>query len=398
MTDSNVSGRARRDTAWKRDGRAKGIYWRPKAGGGKGWGFYNPRIGRVEGGCHTRQQAINKRAKAQLDQSAGLPAPDPRIRFKDLAEADRETKKRRLRAASLAVYEYSLDNIILPELGHLKPSQCGPDRIARLYRDLETSGLMPATMRRYLSPLGPIFKLALRRGLISVNPLELLTSDERPTGGGVADHYDWEASEISGLLATAQAHDARPESRQPYFPLTKLLTLSGARVGECLAAQWCDTDLLGGVWRVRHSLDRDGTLEKPKTPAGEREVWLSQGLVETLVQHKPLDATDDDFVFASNTNPERPISYHNYRARGFQPVLEKAGLAGKGITIHSLRSAAISLYATRGLTLHETAKVMGQKNPDVTWRHYYRLFDKSNLAERVRAAQSSLTDIETTNP
>ena len=37
--------------------------------------------------------------------------------------------------------------------------------------------------------------------------------------------------------------------------------------------------------------------------------------------------------------------------------------------------------------------MMGQKNPQVTWRHYYRLFDKSSVAERVRAAQSRITDL-----
>ncbi len=36
---------------------------------------------------------------------------------------------------------------------------------------------------------------------------------------------------------------------------------------------------------------------------------------------------------------------------------------------------------------------MGQKNPQVTWRHYYRLFDKSTVAERVRAAQATIADL-----
>jgi len=395
VTDSTVSRSARRDT-WKRDGKAKGIYWRPRSKGGKTWGFYNPRIGRVEGGCRTRQEAIDKRARAQLDKSAGLPAPDTRARISDLAEDVREVKRARLRSSSFSAFEHALDNVLLPEVGHLKPSQCGPDRIARLIRDLETRGLAPATIRRYVSPLGAIFSLALRRGAISINPLELLTADERPTGGGVSDHYEWAPEEISALLTAAEALDQRPESRYGYAPLVKLLVLTGLRVSEALALRWQEVDLLGGLLLVRHSLNRDGTLGKPKTDAGEREVWLSQGLVETLVQLKPLDATEVDFVFASKSNRERPISYHNFRSRGFEPALEKAGLHGNGITIHSLRSAAISLYATRGLTLHETAKVMGQQNPDVTWKHYYRLFDKSNLAERVREAQSSITT-ESTN-
>ena len=60
------------------------------------------------------------------------------------------------------------------------------------------------------------------------------------------------------------------------------------------------------------------------------------------------------------------------------------------ITIHSLRSAAISLYAARGLTMLETATVMGQADPGVTWKHYARLFDRSDVEARVRAAQASL--------
>jgi integrase len=99
-------------------------------------------------------------------------------------------------------------------------------------------------------------------------------------------------------------------------------------------------------------------------------------------------ATDDQFVFS--TTGRRPVSYHNFRERGFTPAVERAGLAGNGITIHGLRSAAISLYAARGLSLVEVATIMGQRDPTVTWKHYLRLFDRSDVNTRVRAAQASL--------
>jgi hypothetical protein len=40
----------------------------------------------------------------------------------------------------------------------------------------------------------------------------------------------------------------------------------------------------------------------------------------------------------------------------------------------------------------ETATIMGQSggNPGVTWKHYARLFDRSDVEARVRAAQASL--------
>jgi hypothetical protein len=69
------------------------------------------------------------------------------------------------------------------------------------------------------------------------------------------------------------------------------------------------------------------------------------------------------------------VSYWNFRRRGFVHALAEAGLAGKGITVHGLRSAAISIYASPGeLTFEEVATVMGQDDPHTTWKHYFKLF------------------------
>ena len=100
-----------------------------------------------------------------------------------------------------------------------------------------------------------------------------------------------------------------------------------------------------------------------------------------------------EFVFS--TTGQRPVSYDNFRDRGFTPALERAGLAGKGITIHGLRSAAVSLYAARGLSMPETATVMGQADAGATGKHYARLFDRSDVNARVRAARASLSEPST---
>jgi hypothetical protein len=67
------------------------------------------------------------------------------------------------------------------------------------------------------------------------------------------------------------------------------------------------------------------------------------------------------------------------------------GLAGQGITIHGLRSAAISLYAARDLTVVEVADLVGHADGGATLlKHYARLFDRSDVEARARAAQASL--------
>ena len=378
---------AKRDTSWKKDGRAKGVYWRKLATGSKAWSYY------ADGKRHSaasRQEAIDGKAKAGLRKSAGLPAPDTRVLIRDLAEEVRETKRRRLRGSSFEAFERSLDKIILPELGHLRVTEVGADRIARLVRDLEGRGLQPASIRRYLSPLGPIFKLAVRRGVVHTSPVALLSDEERPTGGGVKDHYVWSAEEISKLIASAAELGKRADARYDYSPLIHLLALTGLRVSEALALRWTDVNLLAAELQVRGSWSRSGELTAPKTAAGFRTMPLSPGLVDLLIGLKPEDATDDDFVFASKANRRRPISYFNFRRRGFELALKRAGLADRGITIHGLRSAAASILIRQGLSPVEVAEVLGHADANITLRVYAKLFDRSDVAARVRKAQGAL--------
>jgi integrase len=389
MATNSLSTTPKRDTAWKRDGRVKGVYWRRRADGSKSWGFY------AEGKIHSalsRQAAIDEKARAGLRKSAGLPAPDTRVLIRDLAEDVRELKRRKLRPSSFAVFEYALDTVILPAVGHLKPAQVGPDRVARLIRDLEERGLAPASIRRYLVPLTAIFKLAIRRGIVHTSPIQLLSDDERPRGGGLREHYVWSPTEISALITAAHDLGRRPDARYDYAPLIETLAITGLRVSEALALRVEDVDLVDQVLHVRHSIARTGgDLCEPKTAAGKRAIPLAPGLVDLFVRIIPSEAQPDDFVFHARGNPRRPLSYFNFRMRGFRPALELARLDRKGITIHSLRSAAASLYAAHGITDVELATVLGHADANITRRVYAKLFDPKAVHEKIRTAQTSIS-------
>jgi integrase len=382
-----------RDTGWKRDPKgARGIRRRvsPTSPTGFAWGHYDTRTGKTVTDGPRRKDAIDAQARARVDTSKGLPAPDTRVLIRDLAAEVREIKARKLR--NPVVDLYAIDKIIVPELGHLKPSQVGPDRLARLVRDLEEQGMSPASIRRYLVPLTAIFKLAIRRGIVHTSPMALLSNDERPTGGGQREHRIWSTEEISRLISKAEELGSRSDARYDYAPLIRLLVLTGLRVGEALALRKADVDLLGGVLRVEHSGGRKGAeLSDPKTEAGKREVPLSVGVVSFLAQLIPADAAEDDFVFHAKGNPKRPMSCWNFRSRGFAKALEAAGLDGQGITIHSLRSAAASLYAARGVTDVELATLLGHADANITRKVYTKLFDPKAVHEEIRAAQDSIS-------
>jgi integrase len=306
----------------------------------------------------------------------------------------RESKRRKLRSTSFAAFEYALDSIILPELGNFKPAALGPDRIEKLRRDLSDgrvtgSKLSEKSVRRYLTPLSAIYKLALRRGVVSVSPMALL---ETPEKDAPRERFEWSREAIAKLIIAAEDLGRRPDARYDYSPLIQVLVSTGLRVGEALALRRCDVDLLRGRLHVRHTWTRGGRLAPPKTHAGVRVVPLSPGLVELFVQLIPEDAGDEDFVFHAKGNPTRPVSYFNLRRRGFEPAVKAAGLQGRGITIHALRHAAVSLYASAGLTLVEVASIVGHADASVTAEIYAHLFDRSDVEARVRAAQGSLSE------
>jgi integrase len=139
-----------------------------------------------------------------------------------------------------------------------------------------------------------------------------------------------------------------------------------------------------------HRVAAEGTLGPPKTAAGVRVVPISDDLVKLLATVIPADAHEDEFVFHARGNATRPLSYFNFRVRGFEPALRAAGLDGKGITVHQLRHAAVSLFASRGLTTVEVATIVGHADSSITAKVYSHLFDRSDVEARVRAAQASI--------
>ena len=383
-----------RNPTWGRGTKGeRGVYSRippsgPTSDQHRTWGYYDAgKIVRVEGG---RADAIAARSKAMLRKAAGLPPVDTRVTVAALIEEEREAQRRKNRAASFAAFEYAADKIIVPEIGHLRPGQLvGNDRLERLKRDLMDGKITGKRLRwksakRYLNPLGLISRRAIKRGILSVNLLAMI--DEEPDEP--KRRFEWSPDAISALLLSARDLDGRPKARYSYAPLIGFLMLTGLRVGEALGLRAGAVDLLGGRLVVQHSWGRHGELGPPKTAAGLRVVPLGDQLVALLASLIPTDADPEDFVFHARNDSRRPISYNNFRSRGFLPAVEAAGLAGS-VTIHDLRRAAASVYA-KSITLTELAAILGHADASTTARVYALPYDRPEIERRVRAAQASL--------
>lgn len=81
MSYLTVTAKPKRDLGWKRDGKAKGIYWR-KLASGKGWGYYH--AGKIHSAA-SRPAAVEAKAEAQVRKSKGLPELDGSVTIAMLA-------------------------------------------------------------------------------------------------------------------------------------------------------------------------------------------------------------------------------------------------------------------------------------------------------------------------
>jgi integrase len=379
MQQGSSTRKSKRDTGWKRVKR--GVYRR-----GQEWGFYSTQLGRVQGGFGSQDEAEIAKANDKIRKKKGAPAPNTRSKlddYFDLVEQRKDWKPLDLYALKLA----------REHLGHLKPAQCGPDRLERYEADLASgkitgNPLGRESVDRYMCVLPPVFRLAVRDGAIPVSPLSLIEREKRPAK---KPQHRWSREDIANLIDAAERLAREPKARYDYSPIIRTQIATGMRPSEVLALRVEDVDLLGGRIFVRHSLQRTGPQLGPtKTEAGVRVVPLSDELVKFYVKLIPEDAAPDDFVFHALGNPKRAISYTNYRDRGFTPAVKAAGLDGKGITPHKLRRAFVSAAQWAGVTLVEVSGIVGHADPSVTAKAYSDIFEPEDAHRRVREAQSKV--------
>jgi integrase len=151
-----------------------------------------------------------------------------------------------------------------------------------------------------------------------------------------------------------------------------------------LGLLWEDVNLEDATLSVKRSLDVDGTLKTPKNPASRRTLKLTPRALAALKAHKAHqneerlragDMWEDNNLVFPNTIG-KPMNAGNFYRREFLPLLESAGLAGEGLTFHSLRHTFATTLAAKGV-YHSTAqKMMGHSDIRMTLAIYTHAKDE----------------------
>jgi integrase len=357
--------------------RHRGVTYRERADGSRQYFVYaQGKQHPVEGG---EREAVARQAELRGRVARGEKLAPMNVRFGSLAE-DWFASKRKLRPWTRSGYRAALDNELLPRFGGLKLPQVTPDRIAALVRELEGRDLSGSYIQNILKPLSGTMTLAVRRGLLSVNPVSVLTPDERPTVVR-RGFRELGPAEVERLLTAAEGAD--------YFALIKTAIYTGLRLGELLGLQWADVDLEAASLHVHKQWTREAELAEPKTAAAIRRVVLAPDMCQFLREHRERAlargrARPQDFAFASRRGT--PVGHRNV-CRAFTRIVKEANLDGEPkLTFHGLRHLYASLMIERGISSTVLAEQMGHTSSTITEQRYIHLFNRVRTDEAVREA------------
>ncbi len=298
------------------------------------------------------------------------------------------------KASSLRGYAQGLRDHVLPELGTARLSELDRVELQDLADRMLATGADPSTIRNAIAPVRAIYRRAVKRGEVAVNPTSGL---ELPASQGRRDRIA-DPAEAVELLGALPQHDRALWATALY---------AGLRRGELMALRWEDIDLATGVIRVTRSYDpKSRAFITPKSRAGERTVPIAAVLRGYLLEHKLRTGRGEGLAFGLSA--ERPFTSSNVwrrahtawkrarakRARelGLEPDSVEAGF--EPIGLHECRHTFASLMIAAGVNAKALSTYMGHSTISITLDRYGKLM-RGNEAEAAGLLDAHLVRADT---
>ena len=274
--------------------------------------------------------------------------------------------------ATVRGYERALRLRLLPEFGHVRLSGLRRNDVQDFIDRMLADGLSASTIKNTLDPLRVIYRRAIRRDEVSIDPTAGL---DIPADRGRRDRFATPA-EAARLIAAA------PDEQRALWA-TAFYT--GLRRGELRELRWSDVDLTASMIRVERALDDSGEVIRTKTEAGERDVPILSALKRELATHKLRTGRDgDDLVFGRTAaapfipSTVRSRALKAWEAANARTVAEAQrdglevdeALLLAPIALHEARHSAASLLRAAGVDFKMISAIIGHSSVVITFDRY----------------------------
>ena len=213
-------------------------------------------------------------------------------------------------------YLYTYDHFIRDSFGRRRLVDIKYTDVKKFYYSrLTEKGYSAATVDNVHTQLHPAFQMAVRDGLIRVNPAAGVL-------GEIKKSHVWVTEKRMALTVPEQKafmnYLFNEHRYQGWKPVITVLIGTGLRIGECLGLRWEDLDFENRTISVNHSLvhrqfEEGGEslhISTPKTKAGTRTVPMIEQVYEAFLEEYQLQQITgfctqeiegySGFVFASS--------------------------------------------------------------------------------------------------
>ena len=290
----------------------------------------------------------------------------------------------RYKPSAVRGYSAALRDRILPDLGALRLSEVRRPHVQDLADRLLAEGLNPSTIRNALMPLRAIYRRAVARGEVAVNPTTRL---ELPAVRGRRDRIA-SPGEAARLITAVPGGDRAIWATAFY---------AGLRRGELMALRWEDVDLANGIIRVQRGWDmREGVIDT-KSRAGRRRMPVVGVLRDHLLDHKLRTNRESGLVFGrSETVPFEAWSVRDRANKAWAAWRDEHGSEARltPISLHEARHTAASVFIAAGVNAKALTTYMGHGSIAITFDRYGHLMP-GNEAEAAALVDDYLERADT---
>ena len=195
-----------------------------------------------------------------------------------------------LKETTKGAYVYCYDRYVRESFGKRKIATIKYSHVKEYYYGLIIEGgLSSATLDNVHTQLHPAFQMAVRDGMLRVNPTDGVMAEIKKS------HY-WKKPKRHALTVPEQRAftEFLKDNREyaGWAPLMMVLLGTGMRIGECLGLRWDDLDFDKRSISVNHNLtdrpDAKGECRKrintPKTDAGHRTIPMIDEVFDAFLQ------------------------------------------------------------------------------------------------------------------
>jgi integrase len=378
----------------------------------------------VRSGYRTRDEAEEEMNGLITAMNSGIWTDDKNITVAAwLAQWLDELDQRDMSPKTTANYRTHVRDVWSPRLGHLRLRDVRRGHIERVLAELAkpNDGERPkgnvgrrvrqrskSTLESYRRTIRAALSVAVRRGLIAVNPAEGRMDALPPGKPRKTDLTVWEPEDTARFLEHV--------GEDRLAALYELAAYAGLRRGELCGLRWFDVDKDGLGVTIRQTIvevtrsqlppaarlcpvcseEHVGRyVKRPKSAAGERWVPLAKPAQEALEAHRKAqqverellgeDYADHDLVFAQPDGvPLRPGSVTS----AFEAHAADCGLPP--VRLHDTRHGACSLMLAGGVPIEIVQMILGHASPDVTRRIYAHVMRRAT-SEQIQTASELLT-------